>query len=82
VERAGVYQVIGGAPGPDRVAVNLCDETETLVRTSNDLPIAGMSRMKEEAAKAGVREIWHWFVAAGFVLLVVEWFLGAWKMRG
>jgi hypothetical protein len=81
IERAGVYRVTGGPPGFDRVVVNLCDETETLVRTSNDLPIAGMSRMMERGDGENTREIWHWFVAMALVLLVVEWFLGAWRMR-
>jgi hypothetical protein len=81
VERAGVYRLTGAGAGPQVVAVNLADETETLARTASDLPLAGVSRTTEASQGPNVREIWHWFVAVALLLLVTEWFVQVWKMK-
>lgn len=79
--RAGLYTVEGGGQGGDRaVAVNLVNQTESAVRTSRELTIAGRA-VASSAGSAGPREIWPWFVLAAALLLGAEWFLHAFMMR-
>jgi hypothetical protein len=79
LDRAGMY-TLTGATTP-ALAVNLLDDTETLLRTADDLPIAGVSRDLQSSHATAPREIWHYFAAAALALLTLEWFLTAWKMR-
>ncbi len=78
MERAGVYRVEGLAPG-QWVAVNLCDEFESALGASPDLGFAGGAG--RGGSDRGWRELWPWFVAAGFALLMVEWIAYAASMR-
>lgn len=82
IERAGLYRVTGAMPGSPWLAVNLCNETETLLKTEDRLPIAGQDAAARTAQEQAPREIWHWFVAFAFVMLTIEWFVQAWRMRG
>ncbi len=79
---AGLYRLREARDDPAGVlAVNLMDEHESRIGSSQSVRIAG-----ESVSAAGIgglvpREIWEWFVLAGVVLLAVEWALFAWRMR-
>jgi hypothetical protein len=81
LDRAGVYRVTGVREEDAVVAVNLCDERESgLAAADVRVPGATVER-SATGEKEGWREIWHWFVAAALLLLTVEWFVYAWRMR-
>jgi hypothetical protein len=79
--RAGLYTVEGAGQGGDHaVAVNLVNQTESAIRTSRELTIAGRA-VASASGGAGPREVWPWFVLAAAVLLAGEWFLHALMMK-
>ncbi len=80
---AGVYSCRGAAPGFETVAVNLADGNESSLGTRNAIAVGGReSRLGTEHAGEGPkREVWHWFVLAAAALLLVEWFVYAWRSR-
>jgi len=81
LERAGVYRVTGAPSGPGGlVCINLLNETESAIRVEPGLQISGRP-VRPYTADSTPREVWPWFVAAATVLLVVEWFLYAARMR-
>lgn len=81
IERAGVYRIENSPPGPDGlICVNLLDEDESALRVNPSLAVAGRP-VRPYAAEQAPREIWPWFIAAAGVLLAIEWFLYAWRMR-
>lgn len=80
IERAGLYEARGAAPGYERVAVNLLDSTESSLRVAPALDLLGGALPASSGAPAP-REVWHWFVLAALGLLSIEWFVYAWRMR-
>lgn len=73
IERAGDYLVQG--PGGNLIshlAVNLCDVGESSLPTAAELAIAGRS-IPTGGLEPARREVWHWLVLAGLVLLSIEW---------
>lgn len=77
LERAGVYEVSGGSA----LAVNLVDEVESACATADAIEVAGTEVRANGTGLGGRTEIWHWFVMAAGVLLVVEWIVYAARMR-
>ncbi|MGP1272423.1 MAG: vWA domain-containing protein [Phycisphaerales bacterium] len=67
--RVGVYAAPSGAAV---AAVNLLDPGESALRSSDRLTIAGQP-VAATSRGEGFREVWAWFVLAGFVLAAVEW---------
>lgn len=81
IERAGVYRVEGTPAGPEGlVCINLLDETESGLRVQPAMEISGRP-VRPFAAEQSPREVWPWFIAAAAILLVIEWFLYAFRMR-
>lgn len=79
---AGLYRLREAGDDPAGVlAVNLMDESESRIRSSDAVRIAGESVTASGVGGLVPREIWEWFVLAGVVLLGVEWALFAWRMR-
>lgn len=83
---AGVYRL--QARGPDdqverSIAVNLLDPRVSALQTSDMVEIAGrpMGGSVGATQERSLREIWSWFVLAAGILLSVEWFVYAWRMR-
>ncbi len=81
LERVGVYEArLGGERA--EVCVNLLDARESRIEAPASIEVGG-----GRVTPAGVgdaptpREIWHWFVLAASVLLVLEWSVYAWRMR-
>lgn len=73
LEHAGDYVVrTGGVKAAAHLAVNLCSASESALAAASELTIAGHT-LETGAPVPGVREIWHWFVVAGLVLLSIEW---------
>lgn len=81
LERAGVYRIDGAPAGPGGVVcINLLDETESAIRVEPAVEISGRPA-RPYTADSAPREIWPWFIAAAAVLLTIEWFLYAFRMR-
>jgi hypothetical protein len=76
-QRAGVYK---DAAGNAVLAVNLVLSDESRIATSDTIRIAGQS-VRAGQSMQGLREIWHWFVIAATVILIVEWILFSGRMR-
>ena len=81
VDRAGVYRVEGAGREVQALAVNLADGVESAIATRDRLDISGRSLEATLSGELTTREVWHWFVLAGLVLLVVEWLLFSSKVR-
>jgi hypothetical protein len=79
--RTGLYRADGAAPPHDRVAVSLLSETESDVRPRASVEVNAAVVRAGDIGDAVPRELWPWFVAAGFVLLVVEWLLYCHRLR-
>ena len=75
---AGVWRVGGRA-----LAVNLASEEETLFagRAGAREEATGLRASARAGGAPGLREVWHWFVLAAFVLLGVEWLAYAARQR-
>jgi hypothetical protein len=73
LERAGVYTLRGAgiAPGT-RIAVNLGDEFESRLGSSDRVAIAG-ELVAGTTGAPRPQELWFWFVLAAGLVLVVEW---------
>lgn len=68
---AGVYTLTG--PARDRaVAVNLTDAVESALESPDEVQASGRPVSGMWAGKVP-REIWHWFVLAAILILMVEW---------
>jgi hypothetical protein len=83
IERAGVYRMATSQAGDDAastIAVNLLDQTESLLRGAPAIRLGGEAHAARPAS-IGPREVWHWFVLGALGLLCVEWFLNAARMR-
>ncbi|MBC7834954.1 MAG: BatA domain-containing protein [Phycisphaerales bacterium] len=86
VERVGVYQVAGAAPGHDLLPINLVNPGESSLLLRDRLPGAVSATPTASApASAGPQhahiELWPWCVAAALALACLEWVLYAWRMR-
>lgn len=81
LDLAGLYGVEGAGTGGDRaVAVNLGSQTESAIRTSREVTIAGRA-VASTRGGGGSREVWPWFVIAAAVLLTAEWFVHGFMMK-
>lgn len=85
-EFAGVYRLSGAADAV--AAVNLCEADESLLSpaagaTRAGFPISGEVRSQTPARPdaAGKGEAWPHALFAAIVLLTLEWFIVAWRMR-
>ncbi|MCA9311780.1 MAG: hypothetical protein KDA21_11280, partial [Phycisphaerales bacterium] len=79
--RVGVYEAEGAIAEDSIICVNLVNERESLVTTTDTMEVAGQDTDAASTGRAAPREIWHWFVAAALGLLAIEWCLFAWRMR-
>lgn len=82
LERAGVYTIRAdrGEVAPRVAAINLADDTESALRTRDQVQVSGQSVSAAATGRAPA-EIWPWFVMAAGVLLAVEWIVFAIKSR-
>lgn len=70
---AGEYEIRDGSELITRVGVSLLDSTETQLQTIdtitfNELTVeAEVDRVKQD------KPLWTWFAAAGFLILLIEW---------
>lgn len=83
---AGVYRVRAeGESGQTErsIAVNLLDARVSSLGTRDVVEIAGRATGGAASAtqERAVREVWSWFVLAAGILLSIEWFVYAWRMR-
>ena len=78
--RAGLYRLEGGG-GSRTIAANLFDPSETLIRTSDRVDLAGREARATPVSGLAPRELWPYAVAAALALLVLEWFVFAAKIR-
>jgi len=78
-ESVGLY-TLEGAEAP-AAAVNLFDEIESGIATSDELSVAGETLGGGGADSVTMRELWRWFVAAGLLLACLEWLIYARRMR-
>lgn len=76
--RAGVWQ--GSGIRPPAIAVNFTNADESRLETRDQLTIGG-STARTPDQLAGPRELWPLFVAAAGLLLLVEWFVYASRVR-
>ncbi|MFI4896747.1 MAG: hypothetical protein ACIARR_02860, partial [Phycisphaerales bacterium JB059] len=81
LERVGVYEARRGGASTE-VCVNLLDAAESRIDTPRSIEVGGGRVTPASVGDApAAREVWHWFVLAASVLLVLEWTLYAWRMR-
>jgi hypothetical protein len=64
-----------------RIAVNLADERESQLRTSDVVTVGGEEIQARDADAAAPREIWRWFVIAAIIVLAIEWLVYVRRMR-
>lgn len=83
IERAGVYSVDGADPDDAVLAVNLTDAEESSLTggAAASSPTDDTGPGSGARADAAPTELWSWFVLAGTLLLTLEWWLYAWRMR-
>ncbi|RMH12494.1 MAG: VWA domain-containing protein [Planctomycetota bacterium] len=78
LSRAGVYR--GEGMEPPVLAVNLVHAQESLLEVRESVSVGGVEAVPIEQV-SGPREIWSWLVAAAGVLLLIEWFIYAARVR-
>lgn len=80
LSRAGVYVAQGRAAADRAIAANVIDEVESTLASPREIEVAGEAA---PAVRAGVRamELWPWLVLAAGILLLIEWFVYAWRTR-
>jgi hypothetical protein len=80
LSRAGVYVAQGRAAADRAIAANVVDEVESTLASPAALEVSGEAA---PAVRSGVRamELWPWLVLAAGVLLLIEWFVYAWRTR-
>jgi len=75
-ERVGVYRVEAGVPGHEQFAVNLEDDWESDIAPRQDPLTVDAREVKEVGTiKTSTPEVWRWFVGAGLVLVLLEWWI-------
>ncbi|MFN0136380.1 MAG: hypothetical protein ACKVS9_09735, partial [Phycisphaerae bacterium] len=74
-DRVGVYRIEPGAPGRDRVAVNLEDVNESDITPTSSMKIGAEAVQVGEAIRTATPEIWRWFVGAALAILLLEWYI-------
>jgi len=81
IERAGVYVFEEARVSDQRaIAVNVASEIESRIGVRSQLPasLGGLPEAQARTARSGgERELWPWFLLAGFAVLTLEWFLSA-----
>lgn len=82
LERAGVYTIRAdrGEVAPRVAAINLADDTESALRTRDQVQVSGQSVSAAATGRAPA-EIWPWFVMVAGGLLALEWLVFAIKSR-
>ena len=84
-EQAGVYLLDDPVANDQRaVAVNVASEVESAARVNKELDRA-LGGLQGEQPRANQtdddRDLWHWFLLAGLVILSIEWLLSARGLR-
>jgi hypothetical protein len=76
-EDLGAYEVFEEAKPIERFTVNLFDELESSIRPAkeNSIQIGHVSVAATQAYEPVRRETWRWFLLAGLVILLVEWYI-------
>lgn len=79
---AGVYQATIGS-ATQTIAVNIADPRISTLATREEVAIGGRpaGRALPSANIRAVREIWSWWAICAGILLSIEWFVYAWRMR-
>ncbi|MCC5785382.1 MAG: VWA domain-containing protein [Phycisphaerales bacterium] len=78
-ERVGVFALEGAAE--PALAINLMNERESLAAPSDEITVSGVEVSSEGGPGIQPREIWRWFVIAAAIILMIEWYLYARRMR-
>ncbi|MEX0876057.1 MAG: VWA domain-containing protein [Phycisphaerales bacterium] len=74
-------RTIPGAGGA-RIGVSVLNAEETAMRTRSAIPIgSGRVDASGDFTGGGRRELWRWFTLAAIVLIAMEWFVYARKVR-
>ena len=76
---AGVYSVLNATP--NTIAVNVASVEESDIRPQPDVVIRTQASDNSGQDSIGRRQLWPWFVAAGLVILMIEWWLYARRTR-
>ena len=69
----GVYEAVSGEQRR-RFAVNLFDVTESNIEPRESIQI-GAERVEAGQVRKEPHELWRWFVAAGLLVVLVEWWV-------
>ncbi|MCB2154822.1 BatA and WFA domain-containing protein [bacterium] len=73
--RTGVYQVAFDVGSTQLLPVNLASEKESRIAPVPELEIGGQKIVGTEDVVKTNQEIWHWFVLAGLLILLLEWLI-------
>lgn len=76
----GIYRVsfataTGEAQPGDAFAVNFFDAGESRIQPLTSLQVGQAEVTAAEQGFAGLRELWPWLLAAGLIVLLVEWWI-------
>jgi len=85
LDRVGVYTLrsTDGQPvSPATVVINLSSERESRLTPRLGTEATTPDGLAQFGSGGGPREVWHWFILAALVPLILEWFVYAWQMRG
>lgn len=78
-ERVGVFALEGAAE--PALAINLMHEQESLAAPADEIIVSGVEVRGEGGPGIQPREIWRWFIIAAAIILMVEWYIYARRMR-
>ena len=82
LQRTGLYTVTGALPPMNRIAVSMLSDRESNIRPVDTLVVNARRIDAGRPQDATARELWPWLVAVAGLLLMAEWGLYCWKMRG
>jgi hypothetical protein len=81
VPRVGAYE-LRGSSAERWLAINLESPTESaLAPASLEFLQPARESVEQNESDESRREIWHWFLLVGLVLLMLEWFISSTRLR-
>jgi len=74
-EKVGFYSIEPAIPGQDARAVNLLDESESLIAVNTEFRVAAGELESTQDTASKRQPLWPYLLAALGVVLFIEWFV-------
>jgi len=82
LRRIGLYNIVGGEPPYDRLAVSMLSDQESETRVRTTIPIMESTSRAASAERRRPKPLWPTFVLSALVVAVLEWLLYCWRLLG